>query len=292
MVSVHCQVAPNCKLPIFYLTDSILKNVRGPYLSLFAGKIVLLYCNCVRQVSGKDLRRFIHVLNTWEATRLFSKESTVQMRSAAHRALQQADPLAHSVPASINQEKSLHVSASVDSSAKLAQQQQQDMELRSLLTKLQNDMSIHPTEHMSLEEVRTNNPEYFNQLLEFHASSTGKHTSPPRGLGAASTPPQSTKPQPPLQQATATRDFRYPASSHDARTKASLAAKAHPTFTGQAGSKRGSEGGVGAAAKSSNVAHLMQLLKRKQRAPSPPQQLAHESTNDVPCAPNAAAVIS
>ncbi|KAG6614324.1 mRNA cleavage and polyadenylation factor I/II complex, subunit Pcf11 [Phytophthora cinnamomi] len=147
------RVAPNCKLPIFYLTDSILKNVRGPYLPLFAAKIVPLYCNCV---SGKDLKRFIHVLNTWETTRLFSKEAIAQMRSAANRAMQQADPSARSAPASFNQEKSVQqarAASATSSSAKLAQQQQ-DMELRSLLTKLQNDMGIHPTEHMSLEEAQ------------------------------------------------------------------------------------------------------------------------------------------
>lgn len=44
------QAPPNYKLPIFYLTDSILKNVGGPYPSLFARVIVPLYCNCVRQV--------------------------------------------------------------------------------------------------------------------------------------------------------------------------------------------------------------------------------------------------
>ncbi|RLN57283.1 hypothetical protein BBJ29_006544 [Phytophthora kernoviae] len=149
------RVAPNCKLPIFYLTDSILKNVRGPYLTLFAGKVVQLYCNCVRQVSGKDLRRFIHVLNTWESTRMFDKESIAQMRSAANRALAQADSSTKATPVSFSLDKSSQPPArdsGGNSSTKLAQQQQ-DMELRSLLTKLQNDMGIHPTEHMSLEEV-------------------------------------------------------------------------------------------------------------------------------------------
>jgi hypothetical protein len=56
-VCLLVQVAPNCKLPIFYLTDSILKNVRGPYLPLFAAKIVPLYCNCVRQVAAAAPRK-------------------------------------------------------------------------------------------------------------------------------------------------------------------------------------------------------------------------------------------
>ncbi|CAI5743083.1 unnamed protein product [Peronospora destructor] len=301
------RVAPNCKLPIFYLTDSILKNVQGPYVPLFAVKIVPLYCNCVRQVSSKNLKRFIHVLNTWETTRMFQKEAIVQMRGAANRALQQADPSAHFVPASINQEKAAQPTwaANVALNAKL--EQQQDMELRSLLTKLQNDMGIHPTEHMSLEEVRTNNPEYYNQLLDFHAASRlEQEESAARGPGAVSAPLQSARQQSPLLQAPAGRSPQRSSSPDDPRAMGagrprtqsaqtvpvsvpvSRAKSARPS----AASKSGSGNGIGAAAKSSNVAHLMQLLKRKQRAPSPPQQPAREITNEPPRAPDAAAVMS
>ncbi|CAH0478415.1 unnamed protein product [Peronospora belbahrii] len=299
------RVAPNCKLPIFYLTDSILKNIRGSYVPLFAAKIVPLYCNCVRQVSGKDLKRFIHVLNTWETTRMFNKEAITLMRNAANRAMQQAGPSAHSAPASINQEKAAQSTraANVASSAKLAQQQQ-DMELRSLLTKLQNDMGIHPTEHMSLEEVRTNNPDYYNQLLEFRAASKLEHQSATRGPGASSAPPQNARQQPSLHQVPTGRDSRH-SPSYDLRAKTSrpraqpAQVVATPTLVSSVKSARpstaastsGSKNGVGAAAKSSNVAHLMQLLKRKQRAPSSPQQPVQEITNN-PRAPDAAAVMS
>ncbi|KAH7467178.1 hypothetical protein PRIC1_011224 [Phytophthora ramorum] len=300
------RVAPNCKLPIFYLTDSILKNVRGPYVSLFAAKIVPLYCNCVRQVSGKDLKRFTHVLNTWETTRLFNKDAIAQMRTAANRAMQQADPSARSAPASFNQEKSTQQSRapSANSSAKLAQQQQ-DMELRSLLTKLQNDMGIHPTEHMSLEEVRTNNPDYYNQLLEFHAASKVEQAGAARGPGAASAPPPRARQQPVSQQVPVARDPRRPSPPpHDPRAGAGRVraqpqqpvpspvqpSRVDPRRPSPAVSK--SAANDGAAAKSSNVAHLMQLLKRKQQTPSPPQQPVQEITNDPPRAPDAAAVMS
>jgi len=59
---------------------------------------VLVLLLVLLQVSGKDLKRFIHVLNTWETTRLFNKESIAQMRAAATRALQQADPSVRSAP--------------------------------------------------------------------------------------------------------------------------------------------------------------------------------------------------
>ncbi|KAG6952975.1 hypothetical protein JG687_00012670 [Phytophthora cactorum] len=276
------RVAPNYKLPIFYLTDSILKNVRGPYVPLFAAKIVPLYCNCVRQVSGKDLKRFIHVLNTWETTRLFNQESIVQMRSAANRAMQQADPSVQSAPASFSQEK-----ATQQTRAPSAAKQQQDMELRSLLTKLQNDMGIHPTEHMSLEEVRTNNPDYYNQLLEFHAASKVEQTSSPDA-------PQRS----PQQQAPVARDPRRPSPPRDPRARVQPPKTAAPPPQTRAEPPRASSvvsksgAGDGSAAKSSNVAHLMQLLKRKQRAPSPPQPVQQEITNDPPRAPDAAAVMS
>ena len=45
------QVPPSFKLPLLYLTDSILKNVAGPYPSLFGRTIVPLYCNSIKQVS-------------------------------------------------------------------------------------------------------------------------------------------------------------------------------------------------------------------------------------------------
>ncbi|GMF55878.1 unnamed protein product [Phytophthora fragariaefolia] len=229
------------------------------------------------------------------------------MRGAANRAMEQADPSARSAPASFNQEKSVQQARapSASSSAKLAQQQQ-DMELRSLLTKLQNDMGIHPTEHMSLEEVRTNNPDYYNQLLEFHAASKVEQASSARGSGASSAPPPRARQQPPQPQqqqqqqpAPVARDPRRLAPPHDPRAGRGRAppqqqqvapppSQAPRTDPSRATSKRDD----GSAAKSSNVAHLMQLLKRKQRAPSPPQQPVQEITNDPPRAPDAAAVMS
>ncbi|KAG7396835.1 hypothetical protein PHYBOEH_001648 [Phytophthora boehmeriae] len=308
------RVAPNCKLPIFYLTDSILKNVRGPYLTLFAGKVVQLYCNCVRQVSGKDLRRFIHVLNTWETTKMFNKDAIVQMRTAANRALAQADSSAKGTPVSFSQDKSLQPPARAsdgNSSTKLAQQQQ-DMELRSLLTKLQNDMGIHPTEHMSLEEVRTNNPDYYNQLLEFQAAAKVEQASTTARVAVAAAtaaapprqqPQQLQQQQQQQQQPPVARDPRRPSPSRDPRANANRVrtqpeqTASRPTQVPRAEPSRArpvdnkSNANDGAAVKSSNVAHLMQLLKRKQQAPSPPQEPV-EITNDPPRAPDAAAVMS
>ncbi|DAZ92423.1 TPA: hypothetical protein N0F65_000207 [Lagenidium giganteum] len=190
------RVAPNFKLPIFYLMDSILKNVKGAYPELFGRIIVPLYCNCVRQVDGKDLRRFIHVLNTWEASRLFVRDAIAQMRAAASRAEAAAGPSVMAQPASFSQDPEAQRRAAMGgpgvpgNAPTMAPTGARappprgpappsgDMELRSLLTQLQNEMGIHPTEHMSLEEVRTNNPEYYSQLLAFQAQSRGRGAPP------------------------------------------------------------------------------------------------------------------
>ncbi|TDH72344.1 hypothetical protein CCR75_004431 [Bremia lactucae] len=238
-------VAPNCKLPIFYLTDSILKNVRGPYLALFATKIVPLYCNCVRQVSNKDLQRFLHVLNTWETSHLFPKDAIECMRNAAIRVLQGIDAFGQTC---MEPRRPIDLKRSTTKAL-----EHQDVALRTLLTKLQNDMGIHPTEHMSLEEVRLKNPDYYHQLLAFQHTlqddeSFQKNDRKPNQLQPRTT---SVLPTQPL----------------DTRTKSSRLSPVQ----------------------SSNVAHLMQLLKRKQR---PKASLCSEETHVVSQPPNAAAVMS
>lgn len=193
----------------------------------------------------KDLKRFIHVLNTWESSQLFSRDAIIQMRIAANHAMQ----LTNSQTTQVTSGK--HV--------------QQDMELRSLLTKLQNEMGIHPTEHMSLEEVRAKNPSYYKQLLEFQASRVEQR-------------------QPLAQQMPVTRDIRSSPLRDPRMSQLPVSSQALPV------SRLKSSSANASSTKSSNVAHLMQLLKRKQRTPSPPQ--LQEITNDPPRAPDAAAVMS
>ncbi|TMW67630.1 hypothetical protein Poli38472_011250 [Pythium oligandrum] len=278
---------PNYKLPIFYLTDSILKNVRGPYISLLARNIVPLYCNCVKQVSGKDLRRFLHVLNTWDSTRLFPPEALAQMRAAVNRALALAEPAAAAQPVSFSQEPPPQRRAPPAA----APPQKNDMELRSLLTQLQNDMGIHPTEHLSLEQVKVQNPQWYNQLVEYHQASEQPpaqqsmppaiNTAPPPASGGVlGSGPQagSRQPTPPA------RDPRRPSRFSDVPPPRQAA----PPVT--------------EPPKSTNVSHLMDLLKRKSQPSSSPLRQPMQHPRDVPeeniitnepaRAPNAAAVMS
>lgn len=309
---------PQYKLPIFYLTDSILKNVRGPYPALFGRSIVPLYCNCVKQVSAKDLQRFVHVLNTWESTRLFAPEAVAQMRQAANRAQAAiADPAraAAAEPVSFAAQPPPVAAAPVASVRRAPPPQ--DMELRSLLTQLQNDMGIHPTEHMSLEEVRTNNPDYYNELLAFQAAAAngGAPVEPQRRAPgpALLPPPAQNEPRRDPRRGSNARgnDRRGPAARQPpqapmasqqppprSRMNSNAPPNRHPKANGSHGPAPVSNSGdsSGNGAKSANVAHLMQLLKRKQQAPTgimdSQGQMQPEITNDPPRAPDPAAVMS
>lgn len=45
------QVRSDIKLPVLYLIDSIVKNVAGPYLTLFTHNIVNTFCNVFEKVN-------------------------------------------------------------------------------------------------------------------------------------------------------------------------------------------------------------------------------------------------
>lgn len=313
---------PQYKLPIFYLTDSILKNVRGPYPALFGRSIVPLYCNCVKQVSAKDLQRFVHVLNTWESTRLFAPEAVAQMRQAANRAQAAiADPArAAAEPVSFAAQPA-PVAPPVPVPVARRPPPPQDMELRSLLTQLQNDMGIHPTEHMSLEEVRTNNPDYYNELLAFQAAAAnggGPAEPQRRAPGPALLPPPAhNEPRRDPRRGPRGRgnDRRGPAARQQSQSstisqqpppRSRMSNNAPPSRQPKANGSQSpapvtnSGDSSGSGVKSANVAHLMQLLKRKQQAPTAQGtgimdsqgQMQPEITNDPPRAPDPAAVMS
>lgn len=179
-------------------------------------------------------------------------------------------------------------------------------------------MGIHPTEHMSLEEVRTNNPAYYNQLLEFHAASLAPqpaplHESPGqgilpletatpigrqpvrdprRGAVAGDGPGQRKRGAGAKRAAKAQPPARAVNPSGPAARPRNRTTGGHPDEDGAHTSSRA--GGSGdPTSKSANVAHLMDLLKRKQRVPSPPkQQEPDEIASESHRGPDPAAVMS
>ncbi|KAI8820170.1 uncharacterized protein EV422DRAFT_81543 [Fimicolochytrium jonesii] len=57
---------PKQKLPVLYLMDSIMKNVGGAYISIFARNIVRTFASAFEQVDPADRQRFVKVLATWK----------------------------------------------------------------------------------------------------------------------------------------------------------------------------------------------------------------------------------
>ncbi|KAJ3175769.1 hypothetical protein HDU87_005762 [Geranomyces variabilis] len=57
---------PKQKLPVFYLLDSILKNVGNAYIALFEHNIVRVFTTAYEAVENDDRQRFVKVLATWK----------------------------------------------------------------------------------------------------------------------------------------------------------------------------------------------------------------------------------
>ncbi|XP_061394405.1 uncharacterized protein LOC133329962 [Musca vetustissima] len=59
------KVPPEFKLPILYLIDSIVKNVKGTYVQLFSQCIVSLFCGVFEKVNEKIRERMYALRQTW-----------------------------------------------------------------------------------------------------------------------------------------------------------------------------------------------------------------------------------
>lgn len=96
------------KVPLFYLVDSLIKNVGGMYIDLFSAHIVIAFqrifaevsslylcaCSCVPircvptrcvptrcQVNDTDKARLDFLLSTWEEGMIFHRDVLRQMRA-------------------------------------------------------------------------------------------------------------------------------------------------------------------------------------------------------------------
>ncbi|KAJ3151888.1 hypothetical protein HDU86_006020 [Geranomyces michiganensis] len=58
---------PKQKLPVFYLLDSILKNVGNAYIALFENNIERVFTTAYEAVDAEDRQRFVKVLATWKS---------------------------------------------------------------------------------------------------------------------------------------------------------------------------------------------------------------------------------
>jgi hypothetical protein len=68
------------KLPMFYLIDSIMKHVGGPYASLFSKLLSEIYPVAFSNLHKKDCERVIFLLSTWEERKLLPNELILSMK--------------------------------------------------------------------------------------------------------------------------------------------------------------------------------------------------------------------
>ena len=57
------QVPPEFKLPILYLIDSIVKNVKSTYVQLFSQCIVNIFCGVFEKVSSTSKANSVNIKN-------------------------------------------------------------------------------------------------------------------------------------------------------------------------------------------------------------------------------------
>ncbi|KAF9121705.1 hypothetical protein BGW39_010331 [Mortierella sp. 14UC] len=91
-IEERLRTAPaNQKLPALYLIDSIIKNVGGPYLNLFARTIVTLFLDAYAVVDSSAKASFEKVLGTWPNwnTQLFPKELIAKIEHGVRSMRQQ-----------------------------------------------------------------------------------------------------------------------------------------------------------------------------------------------------------
>jgi pre-mRNA cleavage complex 2 protein Pcf11 len=108
---------PNCKLPVLYLIDSIIKNVKRDYITLFAENIVTSFCRVFERVRADEKTRLQmwKVRQTW--TEIFPTNKLYQIDVKA-RSMDPGWPLAKLPSTSIHvNPKFLHIKSKTKSTS-------------------------------------------------------------------------------------------------------------------------------------------------------------------------------
>jgi hypothetical protein len=75
------------KLPIFYVIDSIMKHVGGPFAVLFGTYFNECYPQAVSELHEKDRNKLTFLLDTWGERRFMSLELLAKMKSAINSSI-------------------------------------------------------------------------------------------------------------------------------------------------------------------------------------------------------------
>lgn len=70
------------KLPIFYVIDSIMKHVGGPFAVLFGNLFSEVYPQAVSDMHDKDRSKLSFLLDTWNERRFMAPELLQKMKNA------------------------------------------------------------------------------------------------------------------------------------------------------------------------------------------------------------------
>lgn len=135
-------------------------------------------------------------------------------------------------------------------------------------------MGIHPTQHMSLEQVRSDNPEYYQQLQEYHTASKIKSVEvkvpdsvPDRSCQYETQPREGGRIPHTSKRRGRNKRMERVRNQQSYRENQSKNSMKHPIPAIPSS---------GEASRSANVAHLMKLLRSKRRSPSPAPSSQHE----------------
>ncbi|XP_065337867.1 pre-mRNA cleavage complex 2 protein Pcf11-like isoform X1 [Cloeon dipterum] len=133
---------PKCKLPVFYLIDSICKNVKKVYIDLFMTNLVTNFCNVFEEVDEKTRASLFKLRNSWTdifpATKLYALDARVQL-------LDPAWPIAQLPVSKASKASSIHVNP------KFLQGAPDDLKNKDLLLKKKQELLKLQEKKVALE---------------------------------------------------------------------------------------------------------------------------------------------
>lgn len=159
------------KLPLFYLIDSIMKHVGGPYPALFGKHFAETYSLIIRDLHSKDIDRLDFLLNTWEERKLLPLDLINKMKYQLNRAKQQTQQPFFQQHPKVNLAPTLNIAPNLHQpipttpeSADAAFNELVYSEMLLILDQLYNELNV--TERLSVEDLSVANPQLFAQIRE------------------------------------------------------------------------------------------------------------------------------
>ena len=74
------QTHSSYKLPMFYLMDSIMKHVGGPFAALFSKHFIDIFPISVHNLHESDRKKLLFLIGTWEERKLLPPELLLNMK--------------------------------------------------------------------------------------------------------------------------------------------------------------------------------------------------------------------